>query len=226
MRTRFAAKRWRLAVWTTLVQRSVVAALAMTMLGATALGQAAPVEPAGPWQISAFGGWYSGATPYVFKGAVSADARFESAPAFGLRLGRDIGRFLGVELSWTGARPELELATPQPAAIRRVSLDTWALDFRVYLGHGAVRGVATIGLGGARTGSSLGGANFTADLGLGLLMFLDRRFAVRVDARSDWSYGNIGLKGGSAYCDANGCYFYKRPWYPSAVVTAGLTYAF
>ncbi len=191
-----------------------------------ALGQSALPDAPGPWQASVFGGWYSGARPYVFRGAFSDEVQFESAPAFGLRVGYDLNRRLGLELAWTGAEPEQAFVSAGRGSIRHVSLNAFELNLKVYVGSAAVRGFATFGMGGANTGSSYGGANFTANLGIGALAFLDRHFAVRLDARINETYGNVGENGDPAFCDRAGCYFYKRNWYPSAGVTAGLVYAF
>ncbi|HWZ87125.1 MAG TPA: outer membrane beta-barrel protein [Thermoanaerobaculia bacterium] len=202
----------------------VVGAAALLTTPATA--QQAEFATAGPWQVSAFGGWYTGSRPYVFHGAVTDNVKFESAPVFGLRVGHDINSTLGLELSWTQAHPDQSFVTLVPSYIRTIVMNNYEADLDVYFGRGSVRGFVIFGVGGSSTGSTFGGTNFTGTVGLGLEIFVDRHFAIRVDARANDSYGNLGKYGAPAFCDPAGCYFYKPSWYPSGTATAGLTYAF
>jgi hypothetical protein len=198
---------------------------AAVLLATPAMAQEA-FATAGPWQVSVFGGWFTGSRPYVFHGALTDNVKFESAPAYGLRAGHDINSALGLELSWTQTRPDQAFVTLAPSYLRTIVMNNYEADLHVYLGRGSVRGFAIFGVGGSSTGSGFGGTNFTGTVGLGLEVFVDRHFAIRVDARANDSYGNLGRYGAPAFCDPAGCYYYKPSWYPSGTATAGLSYVF
>jgi Outer membrane protein beta-barrel domain len=213
-------KRLRAAV------RSLAPAI-VAVLGATAAsGQTVDPHPAGPWQVGVFGGWYSGADAYVFRGAFTSDVKLEPSAFFGLRLGYDLGPVWRLEWSWWQARPEEKFTNAAPEKIRDVRLNTYQLNALARVIRGPVRGFVTFGLGGASTGSSFGGVNLTPSLGAGAELSLDRRLAIRLEGDFYDTYGNIGKKGEAAFCDAAGCYYYKHAWYPSGGVSAGVSYAF
>jgi hypothetical protein len=191
----------------------------------SAAATASPEGP-GPWTVTVFGGWYSGSTPYLFRGPFTDEVEFGSAPCYGLRVGHDIGSSLNIELSWMQARPEQSFKTVSPSEIRTIVMNNYELDLNVYIGRGRLRGLATFGMGGSNTGSSFGGANLTVTVGLGAEYFIDRHFAVRIDGRATETYGNVGMEGDPAFCDSAGCYYYKSSWYPNATVTGGIVYAF
>jgi hypothetical protein len=191
----------------------------------SAAATASPEGP-GPWTVTVFGGWYSGSTPYLFRGPFTDEVELGSAPCYGLRVGHDIGSSLNIELSWMQARPTQSFKTASPSEIRTIVMNNYELDLNVYIGRGRLRGLATFGMGGSNTGSSFGGANLTVTVGLGAEYFFDRHFAVRVDGRATETYGNLGMEGDPAFCDSAGCYYYKRSWYPNATVTGGVAYAF
>ena len=122
--------------------------------------------------------------------------------------------------------PAQQYTTSPPTKIRDVTMNIFELDSLWYLRRGSIQPYVIFGLGGSSTGSSFGGTNFTAVVGIGVKAFLSRHFAVRADVRADASYGNLGAAGDPAFCDAAGCYYYRSSWYWSLPVTAGLTYAF
>jgi hypothetical protein len=202
------------------------AAMIFTLSMAAAPLLAASPDPPGPWTVTVFGGWYSGSTPYLFRGPFTDEVELGSAPCYGLRVGHDIGSALNLELGWTQARPTQSFTTVTPSDIRTIVMNSYELDLNVYIGHGTVRGLATFGLGGANTGSSFGGANLTVTVGLGAEIFLNRHLAVRIDGRATETYGNVGHEGDPAFCDSGGCYYYRKSWYANAAVTGGVTYAF
>ena len=196
--------------------------------GAPASAQTAEAAPHGPWQVSLFGGWWSAiGTPYLYRTPVGHfEVGFGSAAAFGASAGLDLSRRAGLELSWMQASPAERYAGPTPAAIRNVTRNVFELDSLWYFRRGGFEPYGILGVGGASTGSSFGGTNFTAVLGLGLKAYVSRRVAVRADVRFDAAYGNVDHPGDSAFCDSGGCYFYRSSWSWSLPVTAGLTIAF
>jgi outer membrane protein W len=207
---------------------SVLAMAVMASSAAAASAQTADPMTVGSWQISAFGGgWNSLSAPYVYKTPSStAVVGFGNAPAFGLAVGVNATCLLGLELSWTQTNPAQQYATSPPTPIRNVIMNIFELDSLWYFHRGTFQAYGTVGLGGANTGSSFGGANFMAVVGLGVKAFVSPHFAVRADVRWQNMYGNVGHAGDPAFCDSAGCYFYRGSWYSSLPVTAGVTYAF
>lgn len=207
--------------------RGVVAAFAVAGFAASAaLAQPVGADGRARWETGVFGGWDSGATPYVLKGPVSGDVRLEDAAALGLRLGYDPSPRWGLELDWTRAEPELSLVGPPVQTIRRLRRNVFELDANVYLGRGMVRGFLVAGLGGASTGSSFGGTNLTVGTGLGMSALLRRHLDLRIGGKVRGTYGNLGPKDKFAFCDSSGCYAYRHKWYASYGFTGGLSYAF
>ncbi len=211
-------------------RRCLAAAFAVLLLGAaTASAQTAePAGPAGPWQLSLFGGgWNSIGTAYLYRAAAgTSEVAFGNAPCFGVSAGLDASRLVGIELSWTQSNPAQQYVGSPPTPIRNVTLNVFELDSLWYFRRGGFQPYGIFGVGGASTGSSFGGTNFTAVLGIGMKAFLSRHFAVRADVRVNAMYGNEGHPGAPAFCDSAGCYYYRSSWYWSLPVTAGLTYAF
>jgi hypothetical protein len=211
---------------TRLLQRTSLLGVGALALGVVASrGQTAAPDPP-RWEVGVFGGWYSGATPYFLSGPVSGDVRLQAAATLGLRLGWDPSPRWGLELDWTHAQPEQSFVDTSLGAIRQLRLNIFELNTNLYIGRGVVRGFVTVGLGGANTGSSFGGANLSVDTGLGAKALLNRHINLRIDGRLRGTYGNLGPKDRYAYCDSLGCYSYRHKWYASYGFTGGLDYAF
>jgi outer membrane protein with beta-barrel domain len=207
----------------------VAAVLLCAALGeAVGSAQTDGEAPHGPWQLSLFGGgWNAIGTAYLYRTpSGTADVGFGNAPAFGVSAGLDVSRLSGLELSWMQTSPAQQYAGSPPTPIRTVRLDIFELDSLWYFRRGGFQPYGIFGVGGASTGSSFGGTNFTAAAGIGVKAFLGPHFAVRADVRADATYGNVGHPGAPAFCDAAGCYDYRSSWSWSLPVTAGLTYAF
>jgi Outer membrane protein beta-barrel domain len=201
---------------------------AAALRGTVATAQVSATEPSGPWQLSLFGGgWNAIGTTYLHRTPSGNDeVGFGNAPAFGVSAGLDVSRLAGLELSWMQSNPTQQAAGSPPTTIRTVRLDVFELDSLWYFGRGGFQPYGIVGVGGASTGSSFGGTNFTAVAGVGVKAFLGRHWAIRADVRAAATYGNVGHPGAPAFCDAAGCYFYRSSWTWSLPVTAGLTYAF
>ena len=212
--------------------RRTLAAAALLCLsalrGAEVSAQTGDPGPAGPWQLSLFGGaWNAIGAAYLYRTPErTSEVAFGNAPAFGVSAGLDVSRLAGLELSWMRTNPAQQYAVSPPTPIRGVTLNVFELDSLWYFRRGGFQPYGIFGVGGASTGSSFGGTNFTAVLGLGVKAYLSRHFAVRADVRGDAMYGNVNHPGDPAFCDAAGCYYYRSSWYWSLPVTAGLTFAF
>ena len=202
--------------------------LAFAAFAAAASAQTPGPDVAGPWQASAFGGgWNSITAPYTYKTpSGSAEVGFGNAPAFGLAVGANASRLVGIELSWMQTNPAQQYLGSPPTPIRNVVMNIFELDSLWYFRRGTFQPYGIFGLGGASTGSSFGGTNLTIAVGIGVKAFLSPHFAVRADVRWDNMYVNIGRAGDAAFCDSAGCYYYRTTFYSSLPVTAGLTYAF
>ena len=110
---------------------------AFLIIASPASGQGSPYQ-AGPWQISAMGGWYSGSTPYIFEGPFRSNVKMTSSATFGMRLGYDF-RTWGLEWSWWQARPDEKFETHSPVFIRQVRLDTYEFNGLLYLNQCGLR---------------------------------------------------------------------------------------
>lgn len=215
------------------VRRALLVAIAVWAVRLAAAAQTADAPaPApddhGPWQLSLFGGgWNSIGTAYLYRTpGGTEEVAFGNAAAFGASVGLDATRFLGLELSWLQTNPPQQIVGSPPTVFRHVTLNVFELDSLWYFRRGGFEPYAIFGFGGASTGSSFGGTNFTAIVGLGVKAYLSRHFAARADVRANAMYGNVSPAGSAAFCDPAGCYYYRSSWYWALPVTAGLTYAF
>jgi hypothetical protein len=211
-----------------LVRGVLLASFSTILLAAGASAQTGDAGPSGPWQMTLFGGgWNAIGTAYLYRTPeATSDVAFGNAPCYGVSAGLDVSRLVGFELSWTQSNPAQQYVGSPPTPIRKITLNVFELDSLWYFRRGRLQPYGIFGVGGSSTGSSFGGTNFTAVLGLGVKAYLTRHFAVRADVRVDAMYGNVGLPNGPAFCDSAGCYYYRSSWYWSLPVTAGLTYAF
>jgi len=198
------------------------------LLRASASAQTPDATPHGPWQLSLFGGgWNAIGAAYLYRTPSGAsDVAFGNAPVFGASAGRDLSSLAGIELSWMRTNPAQQYVGSPPSPIRNVTLNVFELDSLWYFRRSGFQPYGIFGVGGASTGSSFGGTNFTAVAGIGVKAYLSRHFAFRADVRADATYGNVRHPGESAFCDSAGCYFYRSSWFWSLPVTAGLTGAF
>jgi hypothetical protein len=210
------------------MQRIAGLAAVLGLWAAVAAGQDSKSGLDDRWQVTAFGGgWNALTSPYIYRSpALTSEVAFGNAPAYGLAVGRDVSRALGLELAWTRTSPAEQFVGSPPTPIRTVGLSIIELDGLYYFRRGGFQPFALLGFGGSNTGQSFGGTNLTVVAGLGVKAFLDRHFAVRADVRVESTYGNVGTPGAPAFCDPGGCYFYRSSWYWSLPVTVGLTYAF
>ena len=154
------------------------------------------------------------------------EVKLDACAEYGLRLGYDFTKAFGLEIAWTHASPKVTPTGGASGAFGQRQLNTYEVDGNFYLTHGPVRGFLMLGTGGANTGSSFGGVNFTASAGLGVEIFFDRRFALRLQGLARSTYGNLGENETIAYCDRFGCYNYRSTWYWSGEAFGGVTFAF
>ncbi len=189
------------------VRRALLAAMAAAALRAGASAQTADAGDHGPFQLSLFGGgWNAIGTAYLYRTAAGTEeVGFGDAAAFGASVGMDASRLLGLELSWLQTNPPQQVVGSPPNVFRHVTMNVFELDSLWYFRRGSFQPYGLLGFGGASTGTSFGGTNFTTILGIGVKAFLSRHFAVRADIRVNAMYGNVGPPNGPAFCDSAGC---------------------
>jgi hypothetical protein len=212
-------------VGTDRIVRSLLAGFVMILLARLAAAQWGGAGQPLRWHVTLLGVWYSGATPYHLEGPISGDARFASAPGYGVRAGYDLWPWLGLEISWTRAVTQLELSGSPPATLGSRQLNTIEVGANFSWIRGPLRLFLSTGIGGAGTGSK-GGINLTANAGIGVSVSLDRHLALRLDERWRATYGNLAPGDSFAFCDSSGCYAYRHPWYESSESSGGLTVSF
>jgi len=215
-----------------------VRVLSSVLFALVALGNAdlmAQSDPSsggpGRWQLGAFGGWYSGGTPYVLRTPSSnLDVQLGSAAAYGLALEFDPLPWLGLSFEWCQSHSDVTVQSVPPAVTGTLPVNTYLFVTSFYLGTERLKGFATLGFGGEYIspyvpGAFSGDTDFTASLGLGGKAFLDRHVGLRLDARVLESYANVSPQV-PLYCGPAGCYHYKRNWFLTYRVTGGVFYAF
>ncbi|HYB52224.1 MAG TPA: hypothetical protein VEG84_00020 [Thermoanaerobaculia bacterium] len=182
---------------------------------------------AGPWTVTAFAGWYSGATPYTLTGPVSGDVKLASAAEYGVRVGYDVSRRVGVEVAWTGTQPRLVFANSALGSIGERHLNTVELAANISLFQAGPTRLLFVGsIGGAGMPASQGGTNLTMSPGLAYEIFVTRHVSLRLAGAFRETYGNIGPGDKDAFCDATGCYAYRTDFYSNWEASGGLKYAF
>ncbi|MGE5413712.1 MAG: hypothetical protein ACM3NW_06020, partial [Syntrophomonadaceae bacterium] len=120
-------------------RESLGAAFAGLLLGAAASAQTPPpAGPAGPWQVTLFGGgWNAIGTAYLYRTASgTSEVAFGNAPCFGVSAGLDVSRLAGLELSWTQTSPAQQIVGSPPTALRDVTMNVFELDSLWYLRRG------------------------------------------------------------------------------------------
>jgi hypothetical protein len=192
--------------------------------------QTEPSGNPGPWQMSAFGGWYSGGQLYTFRNTHSSNVRLEDAASYGLRLEYEPLRWLGLEVEWSQSQPDVAFVNDSRGIIGAVPLNTYLFLSHFSVGTNRLRGFVSIGFGGAYIspyvpGALSGDTNFTASVGLGGKAFLSRHVGLRLDVRVLETYANISPHE-PVYCQPDGCFYYKRNWFLTYQATAGAVYAF
>jgi hypothetical protein len=185
-----------------------------------------PIESPLPWRLAISGVWYSGTTPYHLVGAVSGDVHFESAGGWGARLSHDVLPWFDVGVAWTHVVTDLRLSGSDSPTLGSRQINTLEGGGDFHWVHGPLRLSFLTGIGGAGTGTGKGSINLTASVGAGASFSLDRHLALSLTERWRATYGNLGPFDLYAYCDATGCYAYRRKFYENTEAAGGLTIVF
>ena len=195
------------------------------LLFSAGLAAAQTPEPSLSWRLTIYGVWYSGTTPYRVEGAVSGDVHFESAGGWGARMSHEVLPWFDFGVGWNRVIAPVRLAGSDSPALGSRQINTIEGGGDFHWIRGPLRLSLMTGIGGANTGSK-GGINLTASVGAGLSVALERHVALRVEERWRATYGNLGPNDLYAYCDASGCYAYRRKFYENTEALGGLTLFF
>jgi opacity protein-like surface antigen len=217
---------------------------------------AAAQDRTGSWEISPFAGGYFGSRLYdnapFYAGSPAAGALLYTGRidvsddlVYGVRLGYNVNRWLGIEADWTHARPDLTTRVPValPAGsssfplstrtkVGRLTQDAYEANALFNFGRRKVIGYFGLGAGASVMKTDLTGVGsnestrFTGNVSLGGKFFFTPNIGIRLDGR--YRYTDLGhdTRNGTA-CDRFGyCYDDRNRWYSSGEVTGGLTFAF
>jgi len=213
---------------------------------------AAAQDRTGSWEISPFAGGYFGGTLYnnaPFGSAGAAAPLYSSRidvstdVAYGVRLGYNVNRWLGIEFDWTHARPDLTAhlyttgmppypATSSNVKVGRLTQDVYEANALFNWGKRKVIGYFGLGAGASVMKTDLTGigsnssTRFTGSMFVGGKFFFTPHVGIRVDGR--YRFTDTGhTTNRYTSCDIYGyCYNHSSSWYSSGEVTGGLTFAF
>lgn len=208
-------------------------------LVAGALAVAAPLsaqDRTGTWEITPFGGGYFGGTLHAGSNALfDQDVSLGTAPTYGVRLGYNFNRVVGVEFNWSQAKPDIhgpsgDLLFGPTVKLGEMTNNVFELNALFNLARGRVIPYFSGGFGAMTFAATVPGettstdVRFVGNIGGGVKFFVTPKVAIRVDGRYRSSYISDNAYYGHGCRD---CYYYwDGNWYGSGEVTGGLTYAF
>ncbi len=166
---------------------------------------------------------------------------------YGLRVGYNVNRWLGVEAGFSRAEAEFKSRYATDGGLfgngsnrlGDLELRHWEGNLLFNMGRRRFKPYITIGAGATQFRSNVPGfrpdtdTRFTANFGGGMKLWVTPRFAFRLDARGRSSYigaHRCGSSSDEVFCrdDSNRDYDSndRRRWYTSGEVTGGFTAAF
>ncbi len=210
------------------------------MMATAALALAGPLsaqDRSGTWEITPFGGGYFGGTLYAGSNALfNRDVNIGTAPTYGVRLGYNMNRLVGIEFGWSQAKPDItgpgsDVLFGQTVKIGEMTTNVYEGNINFNLARGRVIPYFTLGAGAMTFSARVPDVTtstdtrFVANFGGGVKMFVTPQLALRIDGRYRSAYisSNEGYYGG---CSHDCYYYYGSNWYGSGEVTGGLTFAF
>ena len=215
-----------------------LASLALLMISGAARAQ----DRTGTVEITPFGGGYFGGRLYEGSNTIfSRDVDVQSAGTYGIRVGVNANRWLGIEAGFATARADIEArGSRSELFFDRNKLGT--LDVKQYelngvfnFGRRRVIPYFTLGAGATTFRARVPGVDtdddtrFSANMGLGMKVFFNPHVALRFEGRGRSAYVNNSQRCSdrSSLCDdgfsSDGS---SRRWYTSGEVTGGITAAF
>jgi Outer membrane protein beta-barrel domain len=217
-----------------------LAAMALLIIAGNADAQ----DRTGTVEITPFGGGYFGGRLYQGSNAIfSRDVDVQSAGTYGIRVGVNANRWLGIEAGFATARADIEgrgsAADPGLFGNRNKlgTLDVKQYELNGVLNFGRRRAIPyfTIGAGATTFRARVPGVDvsedtrFTANMGLGVKVFFNPHVALRFEGRGRTALVDDSNRCSDRYSGCDGYYDSNnsdRRWYTSGEVTGGITAAF
>jgi len=202
---------------------------------------AAAQDRTGTVEISPFGGGNFGGRLYAGSNSVfSQTVDVEASGTYGIRLGVNANRWLGIEAAFSTAKGDIEGRGSSglfTSGQKLGELDVKQYELNALFNFGRKRVIPYFTLGAGATTFKVRATNvnvsddtrFSANMGIGLKVFFNPHFAIRFDGRARAAYVNDSDRRchDDRYCDD---YYYDREdeknWYTNGEVTGGLTIAF
>ena len=211
-----------------ILRRVALVGLFAALASMSALGQNIP----GSIEITAVGGGYFGGQIYDnLRTTVETGTTYE----YGARLGINLTEGVGIEGSWTYAKPDLTATRVLPDGVEGTigdlktnifeldglfSLGTDFASFYVVLGIGATTFEPEIAGISTNTSTYLSGS-----AGIGGKMWLGANFGLRAEGR--WRWAATPATDAGVWCDPFGvCYGYATGVYGHPDITGGVTLRF
>ena len=211
-------------------------------------GAARAQDRTGTVEITPFGGGYFGGRLYEGSNVIFArDVDIRSAGTYGLRVGVNANRWLGIEAGFATARADIEdRGSSSGSGLFGSRNKLGTLDVKEYelngvfnFGHRRVIPYFTLGGGATTFRARVPGVEvsndtrFTANLGVGVKVFFNPHVALRFEGRgrsafvddsrrcSDRDYNCYDDDSFDSNSDRS-----NRRWYTSGELTGGITVAF
>ncbi len=213
--------------------QTAILVLALAILcflpGAAARAQNIP----GSIELTAVGGGYFGHNIYQnARTSIETGTTYE----YGARLGVDLTEGIGIEGSWTYAKPNLNATRILPegleGTIGDVKTNIYELDGLFSVGNDTASFYVVLGIGATSFEPEIGGVTtatntyLSGSAGIGGKWWLGRNFGLRIEGRWRWVATGHTTEAG-AWCDPFGiCYGYTTSVYGHPDITGGLTLRF
>jgi hypothetical protein len=208
---------------------ALMSASALVLGGHVALAQNIP----GSVEITAIGGGYFGAQ--IFDN-LHTEVKTATTYEYGARLGVNLTEGVGIEASWTYAKPDLTATTLDSGGVSgtigQLKSNIYEVDGLFSLGTDTASFYVVLGIGATTLQPEIAdivtksSTNLSGSAGIGGKFWLGPHFGVRAEGRWRWvSTGHTTNTG--VWCDPLGvCYGYSTGVYGHADINAGLTVRF
>jgi hypothetical protein len=207
-----------------------IAAMSAVLLSAAAAATAQNVP--GSVEITAVGGGYFGGQIYQnLRTTVDTGTTYE----YGARLGVNLTEGVGIEGSWTAAKPDLNATRILPegltGTIGQLKTNIYELDGLFSLGSSVASFYVVLGVGATTFEPEVAGVatrsstNLSGSVGIGGKYWLGDHFGLRIEGR--WRWVSTSSTSTGSWCDSSGaCYFYATNVYGHPDLVGGLTLRF
>ncbi len=216
------------------------ALLAASAALALAARPAQAQDRTGTVEITPFGGGYFGGRLYAGSNSIFADdVDVRDAGTYGIRVGVNANRWLGIEAGFSKARGDIESVGGSSlfgSGVKLGELDVqhYELNMLFNMGRRRVIPYITLGAGVTRFDARVpdvdtsADTRFTANFGAGVKAFFDPHFGLRFDGRYRAAYVNDqNCNSDFSFCsDDHHHHNHDNRWYGSGELTGGVIFAF